>query len=242
MDISKLTREEKYSLLSELLNDPDTVAVSEAELQNRLRKTVKRLYDEIEKVVLDYDRIRSEERRNMWTTSHEGLVARGRSEACARIKTVLDEIVEKPEMSRESYDVISVIHKRKNDIVDNTLSNSFRGRRGEYERLLRFEGRCADILESEWTWAFRLGLECKDKVSEERLAEIRGMEGRIRDDLCGGMYDRGRVVREALEDVYGDKKTRCRRFLEEILPRDPTREDYGDIMETVTEYIKDVKE
>ena len=201
IELSKLSKQEKSELLSQLLNDPDTLELSEAEFQDRIKRVVQRLYDAVEQYLKEVDKIRAEERKNLWTTTYEGWVSQGRAEVCARIKTILNEIVECPSL-KEGYEVLRIIKKRKNDIVNNELSNYFRGRRQDYERLFRFEGKCADALENEWTNAFYLGLECKDRVTEEQLKKIKDKEKEIEQKLCSGSYDMNRVTAEILWKTY----------------------------------------
>lgn len=202
IDLTNLSKQEKSELLSQLLNDPDTIELSEAEFQDRIRRVVQRLYDAVEQYLKEVDKIRSEERKNMWTTTYQGWVSQGRAEVCAKIKTILNEIVECPSLTDEGYQILNTIKKRKNQIVNNELSNYFRGRRQDYERLFRFEGKCADALENEWTNAFYLGLECKDRVTEEQLKKIKDKEKDIEMKLFSGHYDMGRVTAEILWHTY----------------------------------------
>ena len=206
IELSKLSKQEKDELLSQLLNDPDTLELSEAEFQDRIKRVVQRLYDAVEKYLKEVDKVRSDERKNLWTTTYEGWVSQGRAEVCAKIKTILNEIVECPSLTEEGYEVLQTIKKRKNQIVNNEFSNEvldfFRGRRQAYERLLRFEGKCADALENEWTYAFYLGLNCKDRVTEEQLKKIRDKEKEIEMELYGGDYDKNRVTSEILWKTY----------------------------------------
>lgn len=212
INLNNLSKQEKSELLSQLLNDPDTLELSEAEFQDRIKRVVQRLYDAVENYLKEVDKIRSEERKNLWTTTYEGWVSQGRAEVCAKIKTILNEIVECPSLTDEGYEVLQTIKKRKNQIVNNEFSNEvlnfFRGRRQAYERLLRFEGKCADALENEWTNAFLLGLNCKDRVTEEQLKKIRDKEKDIEMELFGGSYDKNRVIAEILWKTYNhDRET-----------------------------------
>lgn len=204
INVNDLSKEEKIDLLSQLLNDQDTIEFTEAEFQDRIRRVVKRLYDAVEEYLKEVDKVRSDERKNLWTTSLQGLISQGRAEVCARIKTILNEIVEEPSLTEEGYEIINSIKKRKNVIVNNELSNYFRGRRQDYERLFRFEGKCADALENEWCYAFYLGLVCKDRVSDEQLKKIRDKEEDIEMDLFGGNYDKDRVIEEILRACNHD--------------------------------------
>lgn len=74
IDLSNLSKQEKSELLSQLLNDPDTLELSEAEFQDRIKRVVQRLYDAVEEYLKEVDKIRSEERKNLWTTTYEGWV------------------------------------------------------------------------------------------------------------------------------------------------------------------------
>ena len=188
INVSSLSKQEKNELLSQLLNDKDTLEISEAEFQDRVKRVVKRLYDAVEEYLKEVDKIRAEERKNLWTTTYEGWVSQGRAEVCARIKTLLNEIVECPSLTEEGYEVLQTIKKRKNQIVNNELSNYFRGRRQDYQRLFKFEGTCADAL--------------KDRVTEEQLKKIRDKEKEIEQKLCSGSYDMNRVTAEILWKTY----------------------------------------
>jgi len=196
INLTNLSKQEKNELLSQLLNDKDTLEISEAEFQDRIRRVVKRLYDAVEQYLKEVDKVRSDERKNLWTTTYEGWVSQGRAEVCAKIKTILNEIIECPSLTEEGYEVLQTIKKRKNQIVNNEFSNEvlnfFRGRRQAYERLLRFEGKCADALENEWSNAFLLGLNCKDRVTEKEIEQ----------KLCSGSYDMNRVTAEILWKTY----------------------------------------
>lgn len=205
INLSNLSKQEKSELLSQLLNDPDTLELSEAEFQDRVKRVVQRLYDAVEKYLKEVDEMRSNERKNLWTTAYQSWISQGRAEVCARIKTILNEIVEQPSLTEEGYEVLNFIKKRKNNIVNNELSNYFRGRQ-DYQRLLRFEGKCADALENEWSYAFYLGLMCKDRVTEEQLKKIRDKEKDIEMDLFDGSYDKNRVVTEILWKTYNHDK------------------------------------
>ena len=206
INVSSLSKQEKNELLSQLLNDKDTLEISEAEFQDRIRRVVKRLYDAVEEYLKEVDKMRSDERKNLWTTTYEGWVSQGRAEVCAKIKTILNEIVECPSLTNDGYEVLQTIKKRKNQIVNNEFSNEvlnfFRGRRQAYERLLRFEGKCADALENEWTNAFYLGLMCKDRVTEEQLKKIKDKEKDIEMELFSGDYNKNRVHSEILWKTY----------------------------------------
>ena len=136
ININDLTKEEKIDLLSQLLNDQDTIEFSEAEFQDRIRRVLKRLYDAVEEYLKEVDKLHSDERKNLWTTSLQGFISQGRAEACARIKTILNEIVEEPSLIEEGYEIINSIKKRKNEIVNNELSNYFRGRRLEIKSII----------------------------------------------------------------------------------------------------------
>ena len=216
ININDLTKEEKIDLLSQLLNDQDTIEFSEAEFQDRIRRVLKRLYDAVEEYLKEVDKLHSDERKNLWTTSLQGFISQGRAEVCARMKTILNEIVEEPSLISEGYEIINSIKKRKNEIVNNELSNYFRGRRQDYERLFRFKEKCADALENEWSYAFYLGLICKDIVSEEQLKKFREKEKDIEMDLSCGNYDKNRVIAEVLWDCNDDRRVMDK--IKSILP------------------------
>ena len=72
ININDLTKEEKIDLLSQLLNDNDTIEFSETEFQDRIRRVVKRLYDAVEEYLKEVDKVHSDERKNLWTTSPTG--------------------------------------------------------------------------------------------------------------------------------------------------------------------------
>lgn len=233
IELENLSKQEKSELLSQLLNDKDTLEISEAEFQDRIRRVVQRLYDAVENYLKEVDKIRSDERKNLWTTTYEGWVSQGRAEVCARIKTILNEIVESPSMN-EGYEVLRIIKKRKNQIVNNELSNYFRGRRQDYQRLLRFEGECANALENEWTNAFYLGFMCKDRVTEEQLKKIRDKEKDIEMELFGGSYDKGRVMSEILWHTYNKDRDNIE-MLTQIIPSadNPHRDEIIDFLKEI---------
>jgi len=180
----KPSKSEKITLLSSLLNDSDTIEFVEAEFQNRLNYVLDDINKELEfylKTVSDLN-----ERKD---SKEKYLIALGRSEVCARIKTLLDIKMEKPSLS-QGYVLINELKKRKNEIVDDELSEYFRrkGLKTEQHKMLKFEAKCADILENEWHKAFILGLECKDRIPEERIKAIRENEKEIKNDLLNGTY------------------------------------------------------
>ena len=234
IDINTLSKQEKSELLSQLLNDPDTLELSEAEFQDRIKRVIQRLYDAVENYLKEVDKIRSEERKNLWTTTYEGWVSKGRAEVCAKIKNLLNEIVECPSLTDEGYEVLRIIKKRKNNIVNNELSNYYRGKRQDYERLFRFEGKCADALENEWTNAFYLGLMCKDRVTEEQLKKIKDKEKDIKMKLFSGSYDRGRVTSEILWHTY-NKDRETIEMLKRIIPNadNPHHDEIMDIIKGI---------
>lgn len=231
IELDKLSKQEKKELLSQLLNDPDTIEISEAEFQDRIKRVVQRLYDAVENYLKEVDKIHSEERKNLWTTCYQGWVSQGRAEVCARIKTILNEIVECPSLTDEGYEVLNLIKKRKNEIVNNELSNHFRGRRQDYTRLFRFEGKCADALENEWSNAFYLGLMCKDRVTKEQIKKIRENEKKIKEELTLGDYDKNRVSTEIMWNVYNEDKKHIE-MLKRIIPSadNPQHDDIIDII------------
>ena len=234
IELDNLSKQEKSELLSQLLNDPDTLELSEAEFQDRIKRVVQRLYDAVENYLKEVDKIHSEERKNLWTTTYEGWISQGRAEVCARIKTILNEIVECPSLTEEGYEVLNLIKRRKNEIVNNELSNYFRGRRQDYDRLFRFEGKCADALENEWSNAFYLGLMCKDRVTEEQLNKIRECEKDIEMELFSGSYDKGRVTSEILWHTYNKDRENIE-MLTRIIPSadNPHHDEIMDIIKEV---------
>lgn len=180
----KTSKSEKIKLLSSLLNDSDTIEFVEAEFQNRLNYVLEDIYKELD--LFFKTESNSNQKKN---NKEEFLIALGRSEVCARIKTLLDIKMEKPSLS-QGYVLINELKKRKNEIVDNGLSDYLRrkGLRYEYHKMLQFEAKCADILEAEWNKAFFLGLECKDRVPEERIKKIRNNESGLKNTLLNGLY------------------------------------------------------
>lgn len=178
------SKSEKIKLLSSLLNDSDTIAFVEAEFQNRLNYALDDIYKEIDLYLKTVSNLNEKK-----IDKQEFYIALGRSEVCARIKTLLDIKMEKPSLD-QGYTLIKDLQKRKNEIVDNELSDYFRqkGLRNEYHKMLRFEAKCADILEAEWNKAFFLGLDCKDRVPEERIQKIRNNELCLKNSLLHGIY------------------------------------------------------
>lgn len=236
VNINNLSKQEKQDLLSQLLNDPDTLSISEAEFQDRIMRVIKRLYDAVEGYLKEIDKLHSDERKNIWHTIEQTWKASGRAEVCARIKTILNEIVECPSPN-EGYEVLRVIKKRKNQIVNNELSNYFRGRRQDYQRLFKFEGKCADALENEWINAFYLGLMCKDRVTEEQLKKIRDKEKEIEQKLRSGSYDMNRVTTEILWKTYNHDRENIE-MLKNIIPSEDNPH-YDEIIDFLNTYNKD---
>lgn len=180
----KHSKSEKIKLLSSLLNDSDTIEFVEAEFQKRLNYVLEDIYKELDLYLMSVSKLNQEN-----IDRQEAFIALGRSEVCARIKTLLDIKMEKPSLD-QGYVLINELKKRKDEIVDNELSDYFRrkGLRDEYHKMLQFEAKCADILEAEWNKAFFLGLDCKDRVSEERIQKIRNNESCLKNSLLHGIY------------------------------------------------------
>ena len=236
VDIEKLTSEEKLELMHELLNDGEISLYVEAEYQLRVSKAIEELDKAIESYLKEVDKIREDERRNMWTTTQEGWISKGRAEVCARMKAIITEITTKPYMVGDIYVLHESIRARKNKIVDNELSNSVRGRNdGLWHRLLRFEGKCADALENEWLYAFYLGLQCRASLTDEQLKEIRDRESKICQKLFDGTYDAARFWKCILDKVYGKNDDKAEMILN-MMPK-AGNPRYEQIMDFLKDYI-----
>lgn len=194
----KPSKSEKIKLLSSLLNDSDTIAFVEAEFQNRLKYVLDDIYKELDLYFKTVSNLNDSK-----DSTEKFLIALGRSEVCARIKTLLDIKMEKPSLN-QGYTLIKDLQKRKNEIVDNELSDYFRqkGLRSEYHKMLQFEAKCADILEVEWDKAFFLGLDCKDRVSEERIQKIKNNESCLKNSLLHGIYYYCDRVNKIFDEYY----------------------------------------
>lgn len=192
------SKSEKIKLLSSLLNDSDTIAFVEAEFQNRLKYVLDDIYKELDLYLMSVSKLNQEN-----IDRQEAFIALGRSEVCARIKTLLDIKMTKPSLG-QGYTLIKDLQKRKNEIVDNELSDYFRqkGLRDEYHKMLKFEAKCAGILEAEWDKAFFLGLDCKDRVSEERIQKIRNNEPCLKNSLLHGIYYYCDRVNKIFDEYY----------------------------------------
>lgn len=237
VDIEKLTAEEKRELMNELLNDGEMSLYVEAEYQLRVSKAIEKLNRAIEEYLKQVDKIREDERRNMWTTTKEAWVSEGRAEVCASMKAIITEIMAKPAVDGMLYDLTQGIRKRKNEIVDNELSNYLRGRNdGLWHRLLRFEGKCADALENEWLFAFYLGLQCRASLSEEQLNEMRSMEGKVFQALFDGSYDGARHWGLILAKTFGEADEDADMILR-MMPRS-NNPHYEQIMDFLKDYIE----
>lgn len=236
IDITELTKEEKRELLNELLNDGEMSLYAEAEYQLRVSKAIEKLNRAIEEYLKQVDKIREDERRNMWTTTKEAWVSEGRAEVCARMKTIITEITTKPYIVGDVYVLHESIRARKNKIVDNELSNSVRGRNdGLWHRLLRFEGKCADALENEWLYAFYLGLQCRASLTDEQLKEIRDAEGKVFQSLFNGTYDKARYWGLILDKAFGEVDEDADMILR-MMPRS-NNPNYEQIMDFLKDYI-----
>jgi len=237
VDIEKLTAEEKRELMNELLNDGEMSLYVEAEYQLRVSKAIEKLNRAIEEYLKQVDKIREDERRNMWTTTKEAWVSEGRAEVCASMKAIITEIMAKPAVDGMLYDLTQGIKKRKNEIVDNELSNYLRGRNdGLWHRLLRFEGKCADALENEWLFAFYLGLQCRASLSEEQLNEMRSIEGKVFQALFDGSYDGARHWGLILAKIFGEVDEDADMILR-MMPRS-NNPHYGQIMDFMSDYVE----
>ena len=237
IDTKELTSCEKRILLEELLNDPEMALQTEAEFQARIGKMLKSLSDAIEDYLKDVDRIRSEERKNMWTTTQEGWISQGRAEVCARIKTIITEITARPWGTQGMFDLMEDIGKRKNMIVDNELSNYCRGyNNGLWHRLFTFEGKCADVLENEWIYAFYLGLQCRASLSKKQLNEIRDKEYKIYQKLMSGTYDGARFWKGVLDAYLGKTDGKAEMVLNMLPKKD--NPNYEQIMDFMSDYVE----
>lgn len=194
----KHSKSEKIALLSSLLNDSDTIEFVEAEFQKRLNYVLEDIYKELDLYLMSVSKLNQEN-----IDRQEAFIALGRSEVCARIKTLLDIKMEKPSLD-QGYTLIKDLQKRKNEIVDNELSDYFRrkGLRYEYHKMLQFEAKCADILEAEWNKAFFLGLDCKDRVPEERIQKIKNNEPWLKNSLLHGIYYYCDRVNKIFDEYY----------------------------------------
>lgn len=238
IDITELTKEEKRELLNELLNDGEMSLYVEAEYQLRVSKAIEKLNRAIEEYLKQVDKIREDERRKIWTTAKETWVSEGRAEVCARMKAIITEIMAKPAVDGMLYGLTQGIGKRKNEIVDNELSNHLRGRNdGLWHRLLTFEGKCADALENEWLFAFYLGLQCRASLSEEQLNEIRSMEGKVFQALFDGSYDGARHWGLILAKAFGEVDEDADMILR-MMPRS-NNPNYEQIMDFLKDYLKE---
>ena len=201
------------------------------------QEAIEKLNRAIEEYLKQVDKIREDERRNMWTTTKEALVSEGRAEVCASMKAIITEIMAKPAVDGMLYDLTQGIRKRKNEIVDNELSNYLRGRNdGLWHRLLRFEGKCADALENEWLFAFYLGLQCRASLSEEQLNEMRSMEGKVFQALFDGSYDVARHWGLILAKTFGEVDEDADMILR-MMPR-PNNPHYEQIMDFMSDYVE----
>ena len=236
IDITELTKEEKRELLNELLNDGEMSLYVEAEYQLRVSKAIEKLNIAIEEYLKQVDKIRAEERRNMWTTTKESWVSEGRAEVCASMKAIITEITTKPNMAGDVYVLHESIRARKNKIVDNELSNSVRGRNdGLWHRLLRFEGKCADALENEWLYAFYLGLQCRASLDDKQLKGIRDAEGKVFQALFDGSYDKARYWGDIFAKAFGEVDEDADMILR-MMPRS-NNPPYEQIMDFLKDYL-----
>lgn len=236
IDITELTKEEKRELLNKLLNDGEMSLYVEAEYQLRVSKAIEKLNRAIEEYLKQVDKIREDERRNMWTTTKEAWVSEGRAEVCARMKTIITEITTKPYIDGDVYVLLESIRARKNKIVDNELSNSVRGRNdGLWHRLLRFEGKCADALENEWLYAFYLGLQCRASLDDNQLKGIRDTEGKVFQSLFNGTYDEARYWGDIFAKTFGEVDEDADMILR-MMPRS-NNPNYEQIMDFLKDYL-----
>lgn len=221
MSTKELSLEDKVRLLDQLYHDKEVMPYIEAEYSNRLNLALKKLDDQIEAYMKEIDKLRSDERKNLWTTSLEGMIAQGRSEVLARVKAIIKEIRETPEFDGDEFEIMKKISHLKNSVINNSLSDRVRGTRS-YLKVLRWEGELADILEGGWKGSFFLGLEAKSHIPEERLKEIKEQENKDFRDLCSGSYDKQRVWSEILRKLHRTKEEEVLEFAKRMIPQDPS--------------------
>jgi hypothetical protein len=141
-------------------------------------------------------------------------------------------------MDGDVYVLYESIRARKNKIVDNELSNSVRGRNnGLWHRLLRFEGKCADVLENEWLYAFYLGLQCRASLDDKQLKGIRDAEGKVFQSLFNGTYDEARYWGYIFAKTFGEVDEDADMILR-MMPRS-NNPNYEQIMDFLKDYLKE---
>jgi len=217
----ELSLEDKVKLLDQLYHDKEVIPYIEAEYSNRLNLALKKLDDQIEAYIKEIDKRRSDQRKNLWTTSLEGMIAQGWAEVLSRVKAIIKEIRDTPEFNGDTFEVMEKIRHLKNSVINNSLSNRVRGTRS-YPKILRWEGELADILESGWKGAFLLGLEAKSHIPEERLKEIKEQEYKDFIDLCSGSYDKQRVWSEVMRKLHMTDDDETLEFAKRMIPQDPS--------------------
>lgn len=225
-NIKKLSSEEKLNLLSQLMDDDDTRPFIEAELQTRLHKALRELDSEIEKYILQIDQARAKEVANAWSTSEERIKAEGRAEVLSNIRYILNKIHEDSQAyaanEEKGRTILEEIHRAKNRIVDNQLSNRARGTRA-YFPILKYEGMLADTLEYAWKDAFLLGVSCRNTIPDNVLEKLEKQKRNDFVKLCSGVYDTGRVVMAAFKAItMTDEEWRMKQ-MENIIPLNPDK-------------------
>lgn len=222
INIHNLTKEEKRSLLKQLITDEDTKPLFQGELTEKIECVLKKFDNQLEEYFKEQDRENKRIHDNMWRTSQESLILEGIGKACARIKRILNEI-KTTNLDECDYSVIEDIRRSKNRIIDNQLSDSMRGTKA-YNTILRYEGQLADILEHIWCYAFNLGRLCRARtLTEDEIKKLDNDEHKTAYRISTGSYDSGRILREVESYINETEDARNVRMLKNMIPLNPDK-------------------
>lgn len=221
IDIDKLNKEDKISLLKKLMyEDNDTKPFVQAVFTEKINYVLDRFDTQLEKYFKEQDEENERIHRNMWKTTRESWVLSGIGQACSKIKRILTEI--KNTKFDDCYDsVFQDIHNAKNRIIDNQISQRARGTRA-YHTILKYEGQIADILEHIWSYAFNLGTLCRARtLTQDEIDELDKSEKDMAYQISTGSYDRDRIWHEVISYISEDDDERKIRQTMNMIPLNP---------------------
>lgn len=204
IDIQGMALADKIELIKQLRDDEDFLLLIEIEVQERVARALNKLKKQIDDYLVEFDKARAEQKRNMWSTSAEAMEAEGGAKVLARVEKIVDEIVMTPELSEVNNNYIEQLQQLKNKIVNNSLSNRVHGTRA-CETLRRYEAALADILETGMVSAYLTGVRHSHFISEETRAKLEEQEKNHAHKLSMGVFDDKRITKEAIEWINTEK-------------------------------------
>lgn len=232
IDLEKLSKEDKISLLKKLIyEDDDTKPFVQAIFTEKINYVLNRFDTQLEKYLREQDEENKRIHDNMWKTTIEGWILTGVGQACSKIKRILTEI--KNIKFDDCYDcVFQDINNAKNRIIDNQISQRARGTRA-YHTILKYEGQIADILEHIWSYAFNLGTLCRARtLTQDEIDELDKSERDVAYQISTGSYDKDRIWHEVMRYLSeNDNERKIRQTVSQTVNMIPLNPDeHPDVM------------